>query len=89
MISIEYRSQENGKRMSRSEGSSFGETLTKINTRVSYKMIGLMARESQHLLADQSTRETIKMEIRKGLASTLIIVGTNMMAAGTRIICME
>jgi hypothetical protein len=52
-------------------------------------MIGLMARESTHLQTDKSTRETFKMAGVRGLASTLTLVETNMMAAGTRVRCME
>jgi hypothetical protein len=43
MISRDYRSQENGTMMKRSEGQSFTEPGT--NTRVSYLKICLMARE--------------------------------------------
>jgi hypothetical protein len=82
-----YLSPENGKRTSRSEGSSF--TKTDRNMRVSYLMIGLMARESTHFQTEKSTRETIKMGKGRGLASTLTLVGANMMAAGKRVRAME
>jgi hypothetical protein len=48
-----------------------------------------MARDSQHLKTEMSTRETIKMALRADLASTLGLPGTNMTAAGTRIRSME
>jgi hypothetical protein len=44
MIPRDYLSQENGKRIPRSEGSSFSEV--EINTRVNYLMICFMVRES-------------------------------------------
>ena len=87
MNAKDYRSQENGKRMSRSEDSSFPETET--NTRVSYLMIGLMARESTQKYTDKSTRETYKMARDTDLAKALTMMGANMMAAGSRIRCME
>ena len=52
-------------------------------------MICVMARESQRLYSDQSTRETFKMAIYTGLASTLGLMGTDMRAAGRRVRCME
>jgi hypothetical protein len=59
MIPRDFRSQENGKRMSRSEGSSFTEA--ERSTRVSYLMMSVMARESNHIQKQMSTRETFKM----------------------------
>ena len=88
-MSIDYRSRENGKRMSRSEGSSFTETGSETNMRVSYLMMCLMARERQHLYAEMSTRDIIKMALRTGLANTLGMMGKYMMAPGSRIRCME
>jgi hypothetical protein len=87
MIPLEYRSQENGKRMARSKDSLFTEM--ERNTRVSYLMKDDMARESTHMKTELSTRETGKMVIDTGLASRLTLVGTNMMAAGTRVRSME
>jgi hypothetical protein len=52
-------------------------------------MIGLMARESSYLQTEISTRETCKMVRDTDLASALTLMGTNMMAAGTRIRGME
>ena len=87
MIKLENLSQENGKKISRSVEPSYTETL--INMWVSYLMIGLMARESQHLQTEISTRETIKMVRGTGLASSHGMMGSNMRAAGRRIIDME
>jgi hypothetical protein len=52
-------------------------------------MIGLMARESQNLQTEISTRETIKMVRGTGLASSHGMMASNMRAAGRRIIDME
>jgi hypothetical protein len=59
MISKEYRSQENGKMMKKSEGQSFTEKGK--NMRVKYLKICLMAREFILLQLEVSTRETFKM----------------------------
>jgi hypothetical protein len=69
--------------MPMSEESSF--TGTETNTRDSYIMIIVMARELQHLKKDQSTKETIEMMRGTGLEPSLNMMGTNMMAAGTKI----
>jgi hypothetical protein len=55
------------------------------NTRVSYIMICLMARDLQPLIMEMSTRETIKMARRTDQESTLGLPGANMMAAGIMI----
>jgi hypothetical protein len=52
-------------------------------------MMSVMARESAHMLAEMYTRETKKMVIDTGLASTLGIMGQDMKEAGARAICME
>ena len=85
--SKEFRSQENGRRMTRSEESSFIGTET--NTRASYIKIFVMARELQHIKTDKSTKETINMTRGTGLESLLNIMGKNMMAGGTKIRDME
>jgi hypothetical protein len=48
-------------------------------------MMSVMERESTDMLAEMSTRETIKMVINTGLASTLGVMGQDMKAAGTRV----
>ena len=52
-------------------------------------MIRCMARGYTHIQAEESTRETGKMVIDTGLALRLTLMGTNMMAAGSRIRNME
>jgi hypothetical protein len=59
------------------------------NTRVSYLMICVMARELQLLNMDMSIRETLKMARRTDQESTLGLPGANMMAAGIIIRGME
>ena len=59
------------------------------NTRASYLMILSMATESIHLQTEESTRETGKMVRDTGLASILGLMGTNMMAVGSMVRCME
>jgi hypothetical protein len=48
-----------------------------------------MAQECSNLKAEVSTRERFKMASKMGMASTLGLMGTNMTAAGTRVIDME
>jgi hypothetical protein len=48
-----------------------------------------MARECSNFKAELSTRETLKMACKMGLASTVGLMGTNMTAARTRVRDME
>jgi hypothetical protein len=48
-------------------------------------MMSVMERESTDMLAEMSSRETIKMVRCTGLASTLGMMGRDMKAAGARV----
>lgn len=79
----DYHSLENGKMMSRSVESSFTETVA--NTRESYIMKCLMAKESIIRQAERSTRETFKMAFYTDLESKLGQMGLKKKAAITRV----
>jgi hypothetical protein len=57
----------------------------KANTRASYSMVCLMARESHILKTIKYTRENIKMARGTDMASLFGSLGPNMMATGMRI----